>query len=182
MRALIEHYVALSRRRVAAPLRAVLVVAFPLLFIALFVIAPGWWASRRFDIPMELGASKRLAIGGAFVGLGGALYLWTIVLFARARGTQVPVAPTQELVTGGPYAVSRNPMVTSAILMVVGAGVLAGSWSYVLAGLVIPLHYLLYIKLFEEVELEARFGDDYVAYRASTPFIVPRWPARRVSR
>ena len=103
-----------------------------------------------------------------------ALYLWTIVLFAKAQGTQVPVAPTQKVVTSGPYAVSRNPMLTSAIIMVCGAGVLFNSWSFLLAGLMIPIPYLIYIKLVEERELEARFGEEYLSYKKSTPFILPK--------
>ena len=94
--------------------------------------------------------------------------------FTRATGTQVPVAPTQTVVTSGPYAVSRNPMLTSAFIMVGGAGVLFNSWSFMLAGLVIPTAYLMYIKLVEERELEARFGEEYLSYKKSTPFIMPK--------
>ena len=123
---------------------------------------------------------------GLFVSASGvALYMWTIVLFARARGTQVPIAPTQRVVTSGPYAVSRNPMLTSAIIMVFGAGVVLNSWSFILAGLVIPTPYLIYILLVEERELEARFGEEYLAYKQSTPFIVPNlrsWSSLRSSK
>ncbi len=68
-------------------------------------------------------------------------------------------------------------MLTSAIIMVCGAGVLFDSWSFMLAGLVIPTCYLVYIRLVEERELEARFGEVYLLYKKSTPFIVPklRW-------
>jgi protein-S-isoprenylcysteine O-methyltransferase Ste14 len=65
-------------------------------------------------------------------------------------------------------------MLTSAIVMVCGGGVVLDSWSFVAGGLVIPTAYLAYLKLVEERELEARFGEDYLAYKRSTPFIVPR--------
>jgi hypothetical protein len=35
---------------------------------------------------------------------------------------------------------------------------------------------LAYIKLFEERELEARFGPEYVEYKRTTPFLIPRLP------
>jgi protein-S-isoprenylcysteine O-methyltransferase Ste14 len=38
---------------------------------------------------------------------------------------------------------------------------------------------LLFIKRVEERELALRFGKDYLAYQASTPFLVPRRPRRR---
>jgi protein-S-isoprenylcysteine O-methyltransferase Ste14 len=109
---------------------------------------------------------------------GGALYLWTIVLFAKARGTQVPIVPTQALVTSGPYAVTRNPMLTSGVIMVCGGALLFDSWSFMVGGFVIPAAYLLYVKVVEERELEARFGEAYLSYKRCTPFIVPR-PTKR---
>jgi protein-S-isoprenylcysteine O-methyltransferase Ste14 len=33
---------------------------------------------------------------------------------------------------------------------------------------------LTYVKLIEEKELEKRFGDDYTAYKRTTPFLIPR--------
>jgi protein-S-isoprenylcysteine O-methyltransferase Ste14 len=159
--------------------RATLIVAFPVLFIAFFVAGPGWVASRRFPAPMGLEPWLCIALGAPLSIVGFLLYLWTIVLFARAGGTQVPVAPTQSVVTTGPYAVSRNPMATSALVMIVGGALLTSSWSFLLAGLV-PAPYLLYVKLFVEKELEARFGEDYLAYKRTTPFILPRpWRRRR---
>jgi protein-S-isoprenylcysteine O-methyltransferase Ste14 len=143
-------------------------------FILFFLFAPGWWGYQRFSMPMGLGGSAGWYLGLFISASGLGLYLWTIVLFAIAHGTQAPVAPTQKVVTSGPYAVSRNPMLTSAIIMVCGVGVHFDSWSFILAGLVIPTSYLIYIKLVEERELEARFGEEYLAYKKSTPFIVPK--------
>jgi protein-S-isoprenylcysteine O-methyltransferase Ste14 len=33
----------------------------------------------------------------------------------------------------------------------------------------------LYLKLFEEKELEERFGSDYIEYKRKTPFLIPRF-------
>jgi protein-S-isoprenylcysteine O-methyltransferase Ste14 len=157
--------------------RGTLIISFPVLFIVFFLFSPGWWASQRIAAPMGLGNASAY-IGLPVCALGVALYFWTIVLFAKAQGTQVPVAPTQRVVSSGPYAISRNPMLTSAIIMVCGAGVLLDSWSFILGGLLIPTPYILYIKLVEETELEARFGEEYLAYKKSTPFIFPKMRSR----
>ncbi len=170
----IDQHIVFQRRTFSKWGRRALIVTFPVLFILFFLFAPGWWGSQRFSMPMGLGGTVGWYVGLLIAALGLALYLWTIVLFAKAQGTQVPVAPTQTVVTSGPYAVSRNPMLTSAIFMVSGAGMLFDSLSFILAGLVIPAAYLIYIKLVEETELEARFGEEYLSYKRSTPFIVPK--------
>ena len=170
----IEQHIRFQKRRFTKRGRGIQIVTFPVLFVGFFLFAPGWWAHRQVSMPMGLEDATGSCLGVIITALGGALYLWTIALFARAQGTQVPVVPTQRLVTSGPYAVSRNPMLTSAIIMVCGGGVLLDSWSFMAGGLVIPTAYLVYLKVVEERELEARFGDEYLSYKSSTPFIVPR--------
>ena len=169
----IDQHINFQRRAFNKWGRRVLIVTFPVCFIYFFLFSPGWSAHQRLSMPMGLRETAGWYLGLVMTALGVALYLWTIVLFALAHGTQVPVAPTQKVVTSGPYAVSRNPMVTSAIFMVCGAGVVLDSWSFILAGLVIPTAYLVYIKLVEEKELEARFGEEYLRYKKATPFILP---------
>jgi len=41
---------------------------------------------------------------------------------------------------------------------------------------------LLYVKVFEEKELEARFGADYLEYKRTTPFLRPRMTKRPQNR
>ena len=135
---------------------------------------PARAASGWISLPIGVPYPMSVYIGAPIAGVGLGLYLWTLVLFARAGGTQVPVAPTVRIVSTGPYAYSRNPMQTSAVFMMLGAGLATNSWSFMLGGLVIPIAYLPYIKFVEEVELEARFGDAYLDYKASTPFLLPR--------
>ena len=179
MNRFIDQHIRFQKQAINKWGRGALIVTFPMFFLTFFLFAPGWWGSRHFLVPMGLGGTAGWYVGLPISASGVALYLWTIVLFAKARGTQVPVAPTQEVVRSGPYGVSRNPMVTSAIIMVCGVGVLFNSWSFILAGLVIPIPYLIYIKLVEERELEARFGEEYLSYKNSTPFIVPKMSFKR---
>ena len=176
----IEQHIRFQKRSFTKRGRAIQIVTFPVLFIGFLLFAPGWWGHQQASIPMGLDGPTRWCLGVTVTTLGAMLYLWTIALFARAHGTQVPIAPTQQLVTSGPYAVSRNPMLTSAIMMVCGIAVGLDSWTFMAGGFVIPTVYLVYIKAVEERELLARFGEEYAAYRGSTPFIVPRLRARRL--
>jgi protein-S-isoprenylcysteine O-methyltransferase Ste14 len=81
---------------------------------------------------------------------------------------------TQRLVVEPPYTVTRNPMALGAIMMYLGVAVLRRSLAGI--GLVFAAGsaLLTYIKRVEEAEMLARFGDEYVAYRARTPFLLPR--------
>lgn len=102
------------------------------------------------------------------------MFTWTIWLFIKVgKGTQIPVIPTQKLVTVGPFAYCRNPMYLGVILWVTGLGIILNSPSFILSGLIVPFLYLIYIKAVEEKELEARFGREYLEYKKKVPFLIP---------
>jgi protein-S-isoprenylcysteine O-methyltransferase Ste14 len=176
----VRQHIVFQTREFNRPVRRLSIICFPIVFVYFFLYTPAHLALERIDLPIGLPVVVRLAAGVPVAAVGLSLYLWTLVHFARAEGTQVPVAPTTSVVSTGPYAHTRNPMQTSAVFMVVGAGLIANSWAFMLGGLVIPLAYLVYIRRVEEVELEARFGEEYIAYKRATPFLIPRFLTRAV--
>jgi protein-S-isoprenylcysteine O-methyltransferase Ste14 len=182
MNRFIRHHIVFQNRKFNRFGRKLLIVSFPVLFIYFFLYTPAKAAFDFIALPIGLPDLVARTIGISIAGVGLGLYLWTLVLFARAGGTQVPVAPTVGIVLTGPYAYTRNPMQTSAVFMMVGAGLAMNSWSFMLGGLAIPIAYLIYIRYVEEVELEARFGEQYLTYKASTPFLVPRLWTRGAER
>jgi protein-S-isoprenylcysteine O-methyltransferase Ste14 len=95
------------------------------------------------------------------------------VQFHHARGTPVPIMATQTLLTGGPYAFCRNPMVLGTLVGYFSIAVFTASFLPVLAVLLFALFLLSYIKLVEEKEMSLRFGDEYIRYQQSTPFLIP---------
>ena len=105
-----------------------------------------------------------------------ALFLmgWSVLNFIRAKGTPVPFNPPPQLVTTGPYAYVRNPMLTGVFALLFGFGVLLGSAS--LLAVFTPLFiYINFweLKSIEEPELEKRLGVDYIKYRKRTPMFFP---------
>jgi protein-S-isoprenylcysteine O-methyltransferase Ste14 len=120
-------------------------------------------------------------IAGATIALiGWALAMWSIVAqFRLASGTPLPFMPTRKLIITGPFLYSRNPMTLGALLGYFGEAVILGSISALIIVLVLTVILLLYLKVVEEKELEARFGDEYTAYRKTTPFMFPRLGRRR---
>jgi len=127
-----------------------------------------------FHLPrLDLGAIHPL--GGMLFTLGGwLLAMWAItVQIARARGTPLPMMPTQALLTSGPYKYSRNPMSLGAILLYAGIALWIGSLSAALIVAIFAGLLIAYLKTVEEKELAARFGEDYRQYRSRTPFLIP---------
>jgi protein-S-isoprenylcysteine O-methyltransferase Ste14 len=114
-------------------------------------------------------------IGGLVILSGWLLGAWTVyVQFTLGRGTPVPVMATQRLLICPPYSYCRNPMALGAIIMYAGVSVGAGSLGAALLTLLGAAALLTYIKVVEEQEMVARFGDEYLAYRRRVPFIIPR--------
>jgi protein-S-isoprenylcysteine O-methyltransferase Ste14 len=135
---------------------------------------------RRLGLPaLAVGRVSR-AVGGLLTVTGFALGLWSVITqLTRGRGTPLPVLPTQELLTGGPYRYSRNPMTLGTILAYLGIAVAVGTT----AGSVLVLGpaalLVVYLKRLEEGELAERFGEAYLAYRRDVPFMIPRLPRRQ---
>jgi len=105
-----------------------------------------------------------------------ALFLlgWSVLNFFKAKGTPVPFNPPPRLVTTGPYAYVRNPMLTGIFALLFGFGVLLRSASLLVV--FTPLFILINVwelKVIEEPELVKRLGEDYIQYRKRTPMFFP---------
>ena len=113
----------------------------------------------------------RYAAGAGLAALG----VWIMgAAFRHFRRAGTPVEtyrPTVALVTGGPFARSRNPMYVSLTLLYAGIGLaLDSAW---VLGLLVPLLLLMRhgVMAREERYLERRFGTRYLGYKAA----VRRW-------
>ena len=82
---------------------------------------------------------------------------------------------TKRVVESDIYTVTRNPMSLGYYLVCVGVGLVVGSTFVTVGTLVgmIPAH-LFFLKYFEELELELRFGQAYLEYKRKVPFLIPR--------
>lgn len=112
-----------------------------------------------------------LTPGLALIALGLGLALWCFTLFHRA-GTNVPTSrPSTAVVTVGPYRISRNPIYVALTTISVGIALWANSWW--MLGLLMPTLVIMNIGVIDREEryLAAKFGDDYLAYKAQ----VRRW-------
>lgn len=112
-----------------------------------------------------------LSVFAAGLGLGG----WTGWLFlTRGRGTPAPWNPPKRLVVAGPYRYVRNPMISGVIAMLFTEAIFFDSLALISWAVLFSAANMVYMPLFEEPSLEARFGDDYRDYKRHVPRWLPR--------
>ena len=91
--------------------------------------------------------------------------------FIKSRNTVITAKPANSLQTEGVFAISRNPMYLSLILLYTGISFLIGNWWCII---LIPILFLInqeYIIKREVSYLERRFGEEYQDYKST----VRRW-------
>ena len=139
---------------------------------AILLASRGTPFSPDFQYPMEM--TFLLAI--ALISAGGYLAIRTARLFTQSgEGTPAPWDPPKKLVIMGPYRYVRNPMITGAILILLGEAVLFNSWPLFLWTILFLAGKMVYLPRIEEKELIRRFGDPYTVYMNSVPRWIPRF-------
>ncbi len=117
-----------------------------------------------------------IVLGCVFFVTGVIYGFWSIYSqLTHANGTPLPMMPTQKLLITGPFRHCRNPMSFGTIMAYLGVGIFVGSLASIIIVVILGTMLLVYIKGVEEKELEVRFGQDYKAYKKSTPLFIPRF-------
>jgi protein-S-isoprenylcysteine O-methyltransferase Ste14 len=115
-------------------------------------------------------------IAGIILAIPG-LYLMGISVRAlRALGSGANAFRlTKRIVEIDVYKYTRNPMSLGYYLVALSIGFISGSTLLTLYALlgIIPAH-IVFLKFFEEYELELRFGESYKQYKQTAPFLIPR--------
>ena len=129
------------------------------------IMTDAWFGSGKIiQPPWNIWLSRPFMLSGLF------LMGWSASRFFKARGTPVPFNPPKRLVTTGPYAWSRNPMMSGLFFVLFGIGIRLVSFSLIFFYL--PLFIMLInimVKMVEEPGLEERFKDEYRYYKENTP-------------
>ena len=145
--------------------------AWALLGSAVFlVIAPGTlagyipWTFTRWQMHAPFFPFAR-GLGVALIVAGLPALLDSFARFAlQGLGTPAPVAPPSRLVATGLYRFVRNPMYVSVTSLILGQALLFGSLRLLYYGGVVALGFHLFVLLYEEPALRAKFGDQYADY------------------
>lgn len=121
-----------------------------------------------------------LAVGALWVRVLGLAVLaasTVFTLWARfSLGTMWSVAPRvkgdHQLRTRGPYAVTRHPIYTGVLGMLLGATLLSGIGQWIVLFPIALIVFEVKIRMEEHLML-ATFPDDYPRYRRKVPQLVP---------
>ena len=119
-------------------------------------------------VPREISHFVLLAIGA---------FLTATVLNLAIQGLGAPfaVALSKRIARGWLYSRTRNPMVLGTLLFAVVLGFWLQSLHVVLwAAAWLSPAWLILVRVYEERELELRFGEPYLDYKRQTPFLWPR--------
>jgi protein-S-isoprenylcysteine O-methyltransferase Ste14 len=154
------------------------VFAIAALPLTMTVVVPLWIARSqgvRVTAPTTSIGLLLMLAGVVCLGVGLALFVTSLRWFATVgRGTLAPWDPPRRLVVSGPYRSVRNPMISGVLFVVFGAALVMRSAPHAVWALTFLAINLVYIPLWEEPELERRFGDAYRRYRQHVPRFVPR--------
>ena len=110
-------------------------------------------------------------VGAGVLAIGLGLLLTAYIELLRHRTPVDPRQPTTELVTGGIYALSRNPVYLGLCCVLAGFGLHGNAAWVVMAAPALGATLEWAAIRPEEAYLEGRFGEPYVAYKRR----VRRW-------
>jgi protein-S-isoprenylcysteine O-methyltransferase Ste14 len=128
------------------------------------------WSGWVLPIPSDIGL--------ALVMITGTACLLTVVNLAlKGFGAPFFIVLSRKLASDWLYAWTRNPMVLAALAFLLSLGIWFQSVLFVLWALFLFAAALLFfVKVYEERELEIRFGASYLEYKSRTPMLFPRRP------
>jgi len=139
----------------------------PVLFLG--AVVAGWFLQRSWPLAWPgLDDAPARFIGKGFVFCGFGLAVWALVTMLRASAEFRPHAEATVLVTSGPFRRFRNPMYLGYALILLG---LADGSQNIWIAILTPVFALAVTWLAilpEERHLEAKFGDAYRDYKATS--------------
>lgn len=98
---------------------------------------------------------------------GGCLRWWA-TLFIGGR-------KIEELVTDGPYSICRNPLYVGTMLITFSVAIFLQSLTLLATMMVVGALYLWITVPIEERRLRAKFGEEFAAYCARVPRLLPNF-------
>jgi protein-S-isoprenylcysteine O-methyltransferase Ste14 len=144
-------------------------ISFLLPFCVLILIP--YWIEGEIIIKF----STTFFIGCLVIYGGLYIMIHTISLFIRiGKGTLAPWSPTKKLVTSGMYGYVRNPMILGVLVVLIGESVLLCSLKILLWAVIFFVINNIYFLIYEEPDLERRFGDEYRDYKKNVGRWIPK--------
>ena len=132
------------------------------------------WSDWAFPVPVEIGLVLAIITGAAFL-------LTVVNLALKGFGAPFAIVLSRKLAVDWLYAWTRNPMVLAFLALLLSLGIWFQSLLFVLWVLILFAPSLLFfVKVYEERELEIRFGASYLEYKSRTPMLFTKRPTKKV--
>jgi protein-S-isoprenylcysteine O-methyltransferase Ste14 len=138
--------------------------------VTVLVVVP-LWIEREWRVDMN----ANLLLGVILIVTGLTVMVLTISSFIRiGKGTLAPWSPTKKLVITGLYRYVRNPMILGVLTVLVGEALSLWSKSILIWAGAFFIINTIYFMIYEEPDLENKFGEDYRRYRKHVSRWLPR--------
>lgn len=136
------------------------------------LLANRFWGPAKFWAALSL-RSEALSGIGALVLLVGTLFtLWARFSLGTMWSSDPISRESHALKTTGPYALTRNPIYTGALVMFVGTALMSGLGVWIFYFLVGVVYFEIKIRL-EEKLLTETLGGAYARYCQQVPQLIP---------
>jgi protein-S-isoprenylcysteine O-methyltransferase Ste14 len=142
-------------------------IPLAVVIVAILIFAPVHWDALTFG-------STGLAVIGAVILIASTVFtIWSRLVLGSMWSAHAVARVNHELRTSGPYAVTRHPIYTGLIGMVLGTALVSGNGEWVLI-LIAVVVVLVARAAREERVMVSTFPQRYQAYRKRVPGFVPR--------
>jgi protein-S-isoprenylcysteine O-methyltransferase Ste14 len=148
------------------------VILFPLNVMGV-IPATILWFSGKLESYQFMTIS--IASGGILIMVGLYIIWITVSLFTDyGKGTPAPYSPPKILVAIGIYKYLRNPMMIGVWCVLIGEASLFMSIGILIWFLIFFITSIFFVTVWEEEDLESRFGESYCEYKRNVPRWIPR--------
>ncbi len=139
--------------------------------VLLIVLLAAMVVLHRLHPPAAALGAFGTPLGAGLLALGIAGLIAARFQFRRSESEIMTFAEPRNLVTGGLFRFSRNPMYLSMLLVLLGVAAMVDLWCALAAPLLFFAAAHFWYIPFEERAAMQVFGDDYLSYRQQ----VRRW-------
>jgi protein-S-isoprenylcysteine O-methyltransferase Ste14 len=144
-------------------------ISFILPFIVLILVP--YWIEKDLSVKYF----SALVVGLALMTLGLLIIIPNIINFITiGKGTLAPWSPTKRLVITGMYRYVRNPMIIGVLIVLIGESTAILSLPVFIWAIIFFIINNIFFLLYEEPNLEKKFGATYKNYKKNVPRWLPR--------
>lgn len=140
----------------------ILITRIAAITIFLFIcVSTSYWEEANEVVSFAL-----FLIGIILVAIGSLGRMWCSLYIAGYKD--------MELITEGPYSLTRNPLYLFSLVGVLGIGFATETFTIAIILLLLFLAYYPFVIRGEEERLRSLFGESYIRYQDSVPALFPK--------